>query len=77
VLLVLCCTLVHGATWAIPRYRVPVVPWVVALAVVGALFLIKAGPDAPLKSSNDGHGASAQPTARVKNKANDASSTLQ
>ena len=48
VLIILCNTLVHGATWAIPRYRVPVVPWVIVLAVVGVLVLIGSrAQDAP------------------------------
>ncbi len=44
-LLVVCNTLVHAATWAIPRYRVPVVPWVLMLAIVGGLSLIGAAPN--------------------------------
>jgi len=43
VLLTLSYTLVHGATWAIPRYRLPVVPWVIVLAIIGGLALVGAG----------------------------------
>jgi hypothetical protein len=39
-LLVFCYTFVHAATYAIPRYRMPAMPWVMLLAAAGLVGIV-------------------------------------